>query len=211
VKSGKIPAIHDKFAAMVRVIIVLIFSAILFSCKSKKKARAGEEPKDFISAVSIIKKDIADVDTSIYSILKIETRNGVTDTVAVPREDFAKYARDFTETPDITSDDLKDDYTESSDFDTLTNKVNISYTTKEPDHEVKNQILNIIPVSGGAESLVETIYIYRVIENDDSIIEKKMTWETGKWFQIVTITQKENAPEDIRKVKLMWTAGPSEF
>jgi hypothetical protein len=183
-----------------------MFSALLFSCKNKKKGSGTD--KTFISVNNIIREEIAHIDTSLYSIIKVESDGTRTDTTPVSREAFRKYASEFLELPDISSKKLRDDYEETSFFDTLTNKAGFSYTTTDPELEIKHQVINILPVPG-IESMVETIYVHRIIEENNALVEKKMTWEARKWFQVVTITQKENAPEQVHKLKLIWTEGPS--
>jgi hypothetical protein len=51
---------------------------------------------------------------------------------------------------------------------------------------------------------VKTIFIETATEKKNTSIKKKMLWEIDKWFRIVTITQKQNEPESIETIQVIW-------
>src|SRR5215213_5126645 len=111
---------------MQKPIYFLIFTVFLLCCKSKKEKE--EENPSFFPALSFIKSQVAQVDTSIYRIIKIVQKDStVADTTYLKREEFRKEAKDFLLLPDISSDKLKNDYTESKWYDENLQQVVLNY------------------------------------------------------------------------------------
>ena len=158
------------------------------SCKQKKK----EEDKHFISVVSLIRKQVEHVDTSVYNIVKtVYTDSLHIDTTYIPREQFADVAKDFLDIPDLSDKKVAKRYKEDPAVqDEMINRVIITYTPVNPDNEeVKKQELLATPIPG-QEARVNNIIIIREINNRDSFLQKKMLWQLDKSFQIVTTSQK---------------------
>jgi hypothetical protein len=191
---------------MNNIIFALSILCLMGACKGKKKE--SDPDKKIFNTISFLKGQVTDVDTSMYNILKIETVDGRSDTTNIRREEFRKYAKDFLEVPDISSAGMKDDYDVSQQYDTLTKMAYFSYTATEPELEVRREDVVIDPSNEG-NSQIRHIYINMVINNDDSTVDKKMFWQINKMFRIVTITQKEKAPESIRILEVIWREHPS--
>src|SRR5689334_19153307 len=80
-------------------------------CKSKDKS---DEPKEkYFPALGIIRDQVAKVDTSLYSIMRIvfvdSTHN---DTTYIKREQFKEAAKEFLSIPDLNQDEYHDRFTE---------------------------------------------------------------------------------------------------
>jgi hypothetical protein len=177
----------------------LLGCTLVYSCKSKKE---GEEPTNYFPVLSFLKSQVTNVDTSLYQIIKIQKENGHSDTVFLKREEFKTYAKDFISIPDISSDDLKDDYTETKLYDDAINRVVLSYTPKEGEDGIQRQDVTISP--SGDSSKVETIYIDWLIDKGDSIVQKKMFWEMNKRFQIITSISKPGQTERLKTILVSW-------
>ena len=187
----------------------LLFSVVILasSCKQKKK----EEDKHFISVVSLIKKQVEQVDTSVYNIIKTVYIDSLhIDTTYIRREQFADIAKDFLDIPDLSDKKVAKRYKEEPAVqDEMLNRVIITYTPINPDkEEVKKQELLATPVPG-QEARVNNIIIIREISNRDSFLQKKMLWQLNKSFQIVTTSQKPGKPEVTSTTKVTWNEDPS--
>ncbi len=178
----------------------VLCSILLYSCKSKQKE--GEEVINFFPVLSLLKSQIANVDTSFYQIVKIQKENGHSDTAFLERTEFKTYAKDFISIPDISSNDLKDEYTETKLYDDAIRRVVLSYIPKESDVEIQRQDVTISP--SGDSSKVETIYIDWLKDEGDSIVQKKMLWQMDKSFQIITSISKPGQPERLKTVQVSW-------
>jgi len=180
---------------------------ILSSCKHKKE----EETKHFISVLSLIKKQVAHIDTSLYSIVKVVYTDSLhSDTTYIPREKFAEEAKDFLDIPDLSDKKVAKRYKEDPAVqDEMLNRVIITYLPIEPDkEEIKRQELLATPLPG-QDARINNIIIVREINNRDSFLQKKMLWQFDKSFQIVTTTQKPGKPEISVTTKVTWNEDPS--
>lgn len=185
---------------MNKPLIALFLSALALGCKSKKENVDGEV--DFFPALSFIKSQVAHVDTSVYRIIKIVKKDNITDTFFLRREDFRKAAGDFLSLPDISSGDLKDEYVETKLYDESLGQIVLNYMPKEQDAELTRQEVMIQPDPEGDK--VKSFFVNRVIDSDDSTVQKILFWEVDKRFKIVTTVEKINTPEKTETVEVVW-------
>jgi len=175
---------------------VAFFVTILFYCSCKQKKN------DVFPAIDFIRGQIADVDTSVYRILKLVPMTDSTyDTTYIKREDFKRLAKDFLETPDI-SKKFDGKYTEER---MMNNELGLAVfiaTTNDEDLEVRRQEVRILP--DPPNDKVKSIYIERLNGNKDSSVLKRMTWYAGRKFQVITITQKKNEEEKTSVMQVVW-------
>lgn len=185
-----------------RLSLIILSVLLLISCKSKD----DKNDKQFISVVSLIKKDVAHVDTSLYSIVKIEYIDSLhQDTSYIPREQFAAISKEFLEAPDLSDKKIANRWVESPAIvDQMLNRVIITYTPVNPDkEEFKKQEILATPVPG-AEAKINNIIIIREISNRDSFLQKKMLWQVNKSFQVVTTSQQPGKPEITKTTRVTW-------
>lgn len=182
------------------VFVYIFFTCIVTGCKEKK----SEPPKKYISALSIIKEQVAHVDTSLYSIMRIEYKDSLhSDTVYIPREEFKAAAKDFLDIPDLYDQKVARRYKETILHDATINKVVITYTPEDATaEEIQKQELLITPGSIGDK--VSTIIIIRSIVNRDSSVQKNMLWQMGKYFQVTTLRQLPGQPQTITTTRVTW-------
>jgi len=177
-------------------VLVAFFVTILFYCGCKQKKN------DVFPAIDFIRGQIANVDTSVYRILKLVPMTDSTyDTTYIKREDFKRLAKDFLETPDI-SKKFDGKYTEER---MMNNELGLAVfiaTTSDEDLEVRRQEVRILP--DPPNDKVKSIYIERLNGNKDSSVLKRMTWYAGRKFQVITITQKKNEEEKTSVMQVVW-------
>ena len=185
----------------------LIAAAFLYfvSCKSKKEEDANAA---FFPVASYIKSQVAQADTTLNRIMKIITVNGTSDTAHISREEFRKEAKDFLSLPDISSNKLKDDYTETQLYDEDLERVILNYTPKNQDTEIRRQEVMIKPDNLRGDK-VESIFIDQLLEFNDSAVQKRLSWNVDHNFQVVTIVQKGNTPDKIHTLRLVWNENSS--
>lgn len=162
--------------------------------------------------VSIIRQQVAKVDTGLYSIMKIVYRDSShIDTTYINRENFAAEAKDFLETPDLSDQKVAALYKEEpAVHDGLLNRVILTYTPIDPGKvEFKKQELLATPIPG-QDAQINDIIIIREINNKDSFMQKKMLWQVDKSFQVVTTSQKPAQPEQVTTVKVTWNEAPDQ-
>jgi hypothetical protein len=182
---------------------ILLLSIILTitSCKQKEE----KETNNFISVLSLIEKQVAHVDTSLYAITKVVYTDSLhSDTTYIPREDFRSVAKEFLDIPDLSAKKVAKLYKEETRYDELLNRVIITYTPVNADEvEIKKQELQVTPNIATGDK-VNNVIINRVINNRDGFLKKDMLWQMDKSFQIVTTTQQPGQPEIIITTKVTW-------
>jgi PBP1b-binding outer membrane lipoprotein LpoB len=180
-----------------------LIALFLFSCTEKKKA----ESKGFISVVSLIEKQVAHVDTSLYSIVQVISKDSLhTDTTYIPREKFRETAREFLELPDLTNPEVAARFKEDKMYDTLYRRVIITYTPLDLKKEEYKKIELLISqeIKEDGSNKVTNIIADRVINNRDGFLEKKFLWQTDRSFLIVTSTQQPGQPEITSTNRVTW-------
>jgi hypothetical protein len=176
------------------LIVLLCCAFIYVGCKQKKN--------DVFPVLDFIKSQVANVDTSVYSILKLVPKTDSTyDTTYVKRDEFKQLAKDFLETPDI-SKTLGGKYTEER---MMNNDLGLAVfiaTPKDQDLEVRRQEVRIEP--NPPNDKIKSIYIEKTRNEKDSSVTKRMTWYADRKFQIVTITQRPNNEEKTSVIEVVW-------
>src|SRR5262245_45910731 len=168
----------------------------------------GEKPKGteeaFFPVLSYIKSQVADIDTSLYSIRKLIVVDSLkTDTIYLHRENFRDEARDFLTAPDISAPAYRKRYVEEKLFDETLNRVLLTYTPLNPDkEEIQREEVLIKPDPSGDK--VTNIIINSVINTRDSSVQKKLLWKVGESFQSTITRQLAGQPEKTSIVKVIW-------
>ena len=173
-------------------------SFFLVCCKGKKEEpteKAGSFP-----VLSFIQSQVAHVDTSLYSIIKVVTVDSTSDTTYIKREEFRREAKDFLNLPDIATTDAMEDYTEEKTFDPLLNQAVLVYTAKEDDAPVRKEQVYIEPDSGEGDK-VKTFIIDQVV---DKAINKTLVWNVDSHFQIITRSAGPSGQEKSTVTKVIW-------
>ena len=148
---------------------------------------------------------MAHVDTSLYPIMKINIKDSLnSDTVYVPREEFADLAKDFLSIPDLSDQKVARRFKEEpAIYEKLINRVIITYTPIDFEkEEIKKQEMLVTPSPAGDK--VNNIIVIKEISNRDSFLQKKMLWQFDKYFQIITTSQKKGKPEESTIIKVSW-------
>jgi hypothetical protein len=183
-------------------IILSVFAIILIAgCKQKKE----EKKEKAISAISIIKGQLKQLDTSLFAFTKYETVNNKIDTTYLKREEAVKFAEPFLSLPEIVNSSYTDKYNEEKLIDAQQQTLNITATptAKNDNAEIQKQIL-IIDLTDASSARVQSIFIDRYINSGDSTIEQKLFWEIDKSFSISSIIEKENQPDKTHFIKIAW-------
>ena len=187
-------------------LLLLLVGSILtlqISCKEKKKE---EETKKFISVYSLVREQVAHIDTSLYTIRKIVTIDSLhSDTSFIRREDFREEAKEFLAIPDLSDKKIAKKYLQTPPvFDENLNRVILTYSPVDPDKEgLQKQVLVITPGTLEGDK-VTSIIITSVVNNRNGFLKKEMLWQMDRSFQVVTTSQSPGEPEKTITTKVTW-------
>jgi hypothetical protein len=194
------------YAMKIRTLVILL---LFIACKSKKKNTEADAGGSF-PVLALIKSQVANVDTSIYTITMTEKKDSLDgDTVFLKREEFREAAKDFLSIPDISSAKYKDDYTETKDFMQDLGLVVLEYAAKDADAEIRKEQVYIEPGTEG-EDKVDRIIIDKVYKEKNAIVHKNMVWKINSHFQVATSTEEPGKPEQTTIRTVRWKTGFSQ-
>lgn len=184
------------------LLVLLASAAIIASCKSGK---GSEKKEQFFPVLSFLKSQVADIDTSLYMIRRIDIIDSAhADTSFVKREEVRGLAADFLNMPDLYESKYQDDYTETKLEDESLRRVIFSYNPNKPEkQDIQLQEVVVTPQTATGDK-VRSIIVNRAMVNKDSTIERRMLWQVGESFQITSILQKAGQPEVTKTVKVVW-------
>lgn len=189
-------------------VFILLILFLSVTCKQKKKDKPDKEK--FFPALSFIKSQIAHIDTSLYSIRKLVFVDSIkTDTLFVKREQFRELASDFLLLPDLSDTKYEDRFVEKNSFDTSLNRVILTLEPVEPEkEEIQRQEVLIRPDDAGDK--VTSIIIDYLVNNKDSLVQKRLLWQVDKSFLVTTTRQLPGQPETITTYKVIWNETSDE-
>ncbi|MGK2864759.1 MAG: hypothetical protein ACSLE0_22705 [Chitinophagaceae bacterium] len=186
----------------IKNLIISLLIMCVVSCNPRNKTTAKEK---FFPVLSFLQSQVADIDTSLYSIRKIVVTDSLnSDTIYLPREQFREAAKDFLLIPDLSTAEYEKRYTEEKQFDETMNRVILTYIPLKPEKEIiqKQEVL-IKPDPSGDK--ITNILISEAINSRDSTIQKKLFWKVNESFQVITVKQLMGKPETSVTVKVVWS------
>ena len=185
-------------------VLALAFS--LLACKNKQTKSAEIDP--FFPALSIIRDQVARVDTSLYPIRKLVFVDSArTDTIHIRREDFKSVAADFLSLPDLSEPKYRERYSESSTYDTTLKRVILILEPRKPEEEViQRQEVLIKPDASGDR--VTSIHIDYLFNSRDSLVEKRLFWQFDKSFQVAITKRLPGQAQTTTTYKVVWNEEP---
>lgn len=187
---------------MTRFFACLLFLVFMVGCKTKNK-KPTVPAEQFFPVTSYLKGELSRMDTSLATFYKIETIDGKSDTVPIRNIDVKRYAADFATLPDISSEELKNDYEITHEYDDILNAFVFMFTTKE-DHPVRREdvVLDPAPNEKGKNDII-SVFVERWDNRGDTAIRKNMLWKAGENFQVTTVTE-AGGIQKTKKLQVVW-------
>lgn len=184
---------------------LLITSLVLITISSCKNDEKKDESKEYFPVLSFLNSQVAAVDTSLYSIMRLDYVDSARiDTSYIPREQFRQVAAEFLSIPDISARKYRDRYVEKEQYDELTDRVILSYNpvdaTKE---EIQSEEVLIRPDAASGDK-VTSIIVNRLINTRDSIVQKRLLWQVDESFQVVIMKQLPGKDETLTRYRVTW-------
>ncbi|HEY4147919.1 MAG TPA: hypothetical protein VGM41_03270 [Chitinophagaceae bacterium] len=160
------------------------------------------ETASFFPVPDYIGGQLRYVDSLQLPLTKSVTVNGKTSLVSLPDAEFRRLAGYFRK-PDINDPVLKRFYKETSLADQSIPSVTLSYTTDNPDLEIR-KIDVIIQPDPVRNDRVRTIYMEKIFRANDTIVRQKLYWRANHNFQIITEKQIGKTLLPAEQVKAVW-------
>jgi hypothetical protein len=183
----------------------LVLMLIIVSCKHKGNSSgqgsAADDSTHFFQVSQYINSQIEEVNKTPYFIYKINIINGNKDSTAITTPQFIQLAQPFLK-PDISSTDLKKNYTENIFHDQTTKTFTISYSTTNKDLEIQN--LDILLEEDG--KTVRRIFMRKFFSYPDSSAFEQLSWKASESFQINRVVNSADNKENTQQTIVVWNA-----
>jgi len=182
-----------------------IITIVITSCEQKKTNRFQQETNtnanNFFPVTQYILGQIKELDSLPVTPLKVTTINGKADSVWIKREEIRSFIQPFI-TPVIDSITLHDYFSEKSFLDQTINAFTFSYEPVKPlpdSIELRRWDIYVDPQS----NKVTRIYIVKQT-NTTPMKTIQLTWKSGYFCKITTITENGNSDQDVKEQELIW-------
>jgi hypothetical protein len=187
---------------MLKIFLILITGIILLKCTSKKSIQTERQKNNFFPVTQYLLAQVNELDTLPVTPLKIITIHQRTDSQWIKKEEIRSFVLPFL-TPVIDSVSLHNYFSQRSFLDQTINAFTFSYDpiTELPDTlQVKRWDIYVDPNTGN----ITRIYIVKQVNNDTTSHTLQLTWKSGYYCQVTTITEKNGTAPEIKQEKLIW-------
>lgn len=182
-----------------------IITIVIISCEQKKTNQFQKEPdttaNSFFPLTQYILGQIKELDSLPIIPLKVTTINRKADSVWIKREEIRSFIQPFI-TPVIDSLTLHNYFSEKSFLDQTINAFTFSYDPIKPlpdSIELRRWDIYVDPQS----NKVERIYIVKQT-NTTPMKTIQLTWKSGYFCKITTITDNGNSDQEVKEQELIW-------
>ncbi|MES2004558.1 MAG: hypothetical protein V4450_08555 [Bacteroidota bacterium] len=166
-----------------KLLPLLIFSAILFACNSRPHQNTNAAPDidtaKFYPLHSFFKEQIQYVDLRSFNIYKITVKDGKKDSTGISKDGFLAMAAIFLKR-DLSDPNEKIRYKETVFQDLSTGSITFNYTPIDP----KATVQNIDILLDEETHTVKRVFIRSVYTSGDSTINEQCNWKAGMSFQV---------------------------
>ncbi|RYY98796.1 MAG: hypothetical protein EOO11_06940 [Chitinophagaceae bacterium] len=185
-----------------KLLPLLLLPFLFVCCKNKRKAT--EEEVHPFPAVAFIKGQVRSFDSSMLSFSRIEQfSDGRADTTPLTREDFRAVARPFLDLPDITQEKWRNMYTESRDFDPVTQYFVFDYVARDPDAPLQRQQVYIDPAQGDSGT-VNTVIVDLYDNRKGVVVHRNLYWKAGSHFQVAEDAPGPGGKDTVHRTRVVW-------
>lgn len=199
---------------MNRLLLLLILTTSLFSCRNK-----AEEPKQeatpasadttsktdsaesYLPVKALLQAEVRNVESYAAGILRKATIKGRKDSAFIQLSQFQRVAEQFM-LKELDSAFFRDHFEETSFMDETTKMLNFIYTAKDSVSPLQKAVVYVQPSE--TANTMDRLYFETVYNQGDTLIEKKLTWKMRKYFYILTVKQPKSGNVITNMEKLIW-------
>lgn len=189
---------------------VFLLAALLAGCANQRQPNPSSKDSltgsdsvtaAFFPVADYLESTILGMDSTPVALKKWVIHNNRRDSSFISVPEFNALALQFLP-PEIRDKGLQKNFTESSFMDKTTRTVTFTYSPIDKDLPL--QRVDVVTVPGRDAQKVKSVYLEENRKAGDSVILRKLIWEAGKSFQIVTMVRKGKGPLTEEQVKVIW-------
>lgn len=155
----------------------------------------------FFPVADYLRGEISYVDSTPLAIRKYTTLNNRADSSFIQADEFNRLSREFL-MPELTTDSFSANFSENAFTDKTTGYLTFIYSARNKSQPL--QRVDVLAAPGTSAQKVRSIYLEKVIPAGDTIVMKKMFWEAGRSFLILTSRQLPGKAPLMDQLKVIW-------
>lgn len=156
----------------------------------------------FFPVTDYIRGQLAEIDSLPITPLKIITVNGKVDSIWMKKEDIRPFAQSFL-SPEIDTSNFKKLFIEKSFLDQTINAYTFSY---DPINNLPDtlQLRRWDVYIDAKKNTIKRIFIVKEQKLNSYLQTQQLTWKSGQWCKITTITQQDDKQAMIKEELMKW-------
>ncbi len=169
------------------------------------KEGADTVKKTFFPVADYLNGEIGYVDSTPLAITKYNTEEKKTDSSFISPHVFHELAQEFLP-PELDSTVFNKEYKETSFMDETTKLLSFTYSTGNKSLALQRVDVLASQSDNGTDK-IRSIYLEKREVKNDTLVIKKMYWQSKKQFQVVTMTSAHGQETRVRQLKVVWDPG----
>jgi hypothetical protein len=158
--------------------------------------------KDYFPVLDYLNGEISYIENTPLLIVKYNIEGKKTDSSFISPLVFHQLAAEFL-APELDSTFFNAEYKENSFVDETTKMLNFTFSTDNKKLALQTvDVLANHAVDGNEK--ISGVYMEKREDRNDSLVIKKMYWQTGRQFQIVTMISPKGQPSRTLQLKVVW-------
>ncbi|HWK05381.1 MAG TPA: hypothetical protein VNS58_17195 [Puia sp.] len=180
---------------------LLLGNACTTPSSSPPVQKQDSAPPSFLPVADYLRGEISYVDSTPLAILKHTVRDNRSDSAFIQQGEFNRLAVEFL-APELDPALFSKNFTETSFMDKTTGYLTFTYST--PNKTLSLQRVDVLVAPGNTADKIKSIYLEKISPAGDTSVVKKMFWETGRNFQILTSRRLPGKPPLEEQLKVIW-------
>jgi len=157
----------------------------------------------FLPVADYLLGEISYVDSTPLAIRKYTTLDNRADSSFIEAAAFNQLAKEFL-TPELATDSFARNFSENSFMDKTTGYLTFTYSARDKALPLQRVDVLAAPGAGAGADKVKSIYLEKMFPAGDTIVMKKMFWEAGRSFLILTSHQLPGKAPLVNQLKVVW-------
>lgn len=190
---------------MYRISFIMALTVLITACHSDNKKEAAptenKESQAYLPVEDLIREDIRKVDSFAGGILCKFRDDRQQDSVFITPQQFHQWAAAFLSS-DLDSARFQSNYSETSLIDQTTSVAQFIYTATAAEPAVRKVMVYLSP--GPAYDKVGRIYMEKSYNNQDTLVQEKLTWKMNAYFMIIEMKQGPGGQNWSSVRKVIW-------
>ncbi len=193
--------------------LVVYFSLFIFYSCSDNKTNSSKpvttpvdttaaSPESFLPVTPFLQGQLALLDSLQVTILQISSMNGKEDSTWISKEKMIPQLQPFVSV-NIDKENLIPFFKETKFNDQSTEAVTFTYDPRVPLPDsitIRHWDVYVDPEKGN----IKRVYIVQQVKEKGILLTRQLTWQTGKWAKIVTISGEAGTNPVLQNSKWVW-------